>query len=339
MFTIRPISANDLDSLMQLLEESGHGLTSLPKDRDFIANKIDDSERSFKFRKIGPRGESYLFVMEESETKKVVGVSGIISKIGGFEAYYFYRVKTEVLSSKMLKKDKEIQTLNIEKVHSGPAEICSLFLAPDFRNAKNGRFLSLSRFLYMAEHPNFFEKTVIAEMRGQVNEEGHSPFWDAVGNKFMDIEFLEADYLSLKSKSFIEELLPDYPLISNLLPQPAQDVIGEVHEYTKPARKILEHEGFSYKGLVGIFEPGPILEAKLEDVRAYKESRVISIAEISKEELNSETYIICNSGATEFKASIGNIQLDKDGKAIITEQTANALELSLESKIRYVSFK
>ncbi len=339
MFIIRPISEQDLDSLMKLLEESGHGLTSLPKDREFIANKIDDSERSFKFRKIGPRGESYLFVMEELQTKKIIGVSGIISKIGGFEAYYFYRVQTEILSSKMLKKDKEIQTLNIEKVHSGPAEICSLFLTPKFRNAKNGRFLSLSRFLYMAEHPNFFEKSVIAEMRGQVNEQGRSPFWDAVGNKFMDIEFLEADYLSLKSKSFIEELLPKYPLISNLLPQDAQDVIGEVHEYTKPARKILEHEGFSYKGLVGIFEPGPILEAKLEEVRSYKESRVIEVAEISKQELDSETYIICNSGAPEFRASIGNISINDDKKAVITDKTAAALDLKQGSKIRYVSFK
>lgn len=340
MFLIRPISIDDLDGLMDLLSASGHGLTSLPKDRDIIANKIDDSERSFKFRKIGPRGESYLFVMEEAKTKKIVGVSGIISRIGGFEAYYFYRVKTETLSSEMLKKDKQIQTLNIEKVHSGPAEICSLFLDPNYRNSENGRFLSLSRFLYMAEHPTFFEKNVIAEMRGQVGADGRSPFWDAVGNKFMDIEFLEADYLSMKSKSFIEELLPNYPLITNLLPQEAQDVIGKVHDHTIPARKILEREGFSYKGLVGIFEPGPVLEAKLEDVRSFKNSKVLTVAAIKNELSDAETFIITNSGEKlEFRATVGEMELKGDSECFIQTELAATLKLSQGDKIRFVSLK
>ena len=340
MFLIRPISIDDLDGLMNLLSASGHGLTSLPKDRDIIANKIDDSERSFKFRKIGPRGESYLFVMEETSTQKIVGVSGIISRIGGFEAYYFYRVKTETLSSVMLKKDKQIQTLNIEKVHSGPAEICSLFLDPKFRNSQNGRFLSLSRFLYMAEHPTFFEKNVIAEMRGQVGADGRSPFWDAVGNKFMDIEFLEAEYLSKKSKSIIEELLPNYPLITNLLPQEAQDVIGKVHDHTIPARKILEQEGFSYKGLVGIFEPGPVLEAHLADVRSFKKSKVVTVSELAESIDNTEAVIITNSGEkVDFRATVGKIELRGDSECVLERELAKILDVGKGSKIRFVSLK
>ncbi len=340
MFIIRPIQKDDLKSLMGLLQESGHGLTSLPKDEKIIAQKLEHSERSFSYSGEGPAGELYLFVMEELYTGKVVGISGIISKIGGFEPYYFYRVKSEVRSSKILDKEKTVQTLHMEKTHSGPAEICSLFLAPEFRSSQNGRFLSLSRFLFMAENERSFEKTVIAEMRGQVNDEGHSPFWNAVGKKFMDIEFHQADYLTLKTKSFIEELLPDYPILTDLLPEDAQAVIAEVHENTQPARHILEKEGFKFNGLVGIFEPGPVLEAKLKEVRAYKDSKIVEVEEISEKEFESPTFVIATSGKEKaFKACLGQVQILKSGKAKISAVTSAALKLRLGEPMRYVSFK
>lgn len=340
MFIIRPIRENDLDNLMDLLKESGHGLTSLPKDRKIIANKILISERSFEHRGDRPNGESYLFVMEEVFTGKMVGISGIISKIGGFDPYYFYKLKSEKMSSKMLGVEKEVQTLHMEKVHSGPAEICSLFLAPEYRNSQNGRFLSLSRFLFMAENEKYFEETVIAEMRGQVNSEGHSPFWNAVGHKFMDIEFLQADYLTMKSKSFIEELLPNYPILVDLLPQDAKDVVAQVHNDTAPAKRILEQEGFKFNGLVGIFEPGPVLEAKLKEIRSYKESTVIEIEEITESDFKSDTFIISTSGTGDkYKAALGKVEVLESGKARIQAVVATALKMRLGDKLRFVTFR
>jgi arginine N-succinyltransferase len=340
MFIIRPIRKNDLDNLMNLLQESGHGLTSLPKDEKIIANKILISERSFEHRGERPNGESYLFVMEEVFTGKMVGISGIISKIGGFDPYYFYKLKTEKMSSKMLNVERDVQTLHMEKVHSGPAEICSLFLAPEYRNSQNGRFLSLSRFLFMAENEQYFEDTVIAEMRGQVNDEGHSPFWNAVGHKFMEIDFLHADYLTMKSKSFIEELLPNYPILIDLLPKDAQDVIAQVHEHTAPARRILEQEGFKFNGLVGIFEPGPVLEAEVKEIRAYKESNVVEIEEITADDFVSDTFIISTSGAgNKFKTALGKVEILDSGKVRIQAVVATALKFRLGDTLRYVTFR
>jgi len=340
MFVIRPIIKSDLKNLMDLLKDSGHGLTSLPKDENIIADKIEFSERSFEHRKDGPGGESYLFIMEELFTGKIVGVSGIISKIGGFQAYYFYKLTTESMKSKMLDVEKSIRTLSMEKVHAGPAEICSLFLAPEYRNSQNGRFLSLTRFLFMAEDKEYFEDEVIAEMRGQVGENGESPFWNAVGHKFMDIDFLQADYLTMKSKAFIEELLPNYPIIVDLLPKDAQDVVAEVHPHTAPARHILEQEGFSFNGLVGIFEPGPVLEAKLSNVRAFKESKVVSIKEIITQDIDSEIFVISTSGKDKkFKATLGNIQFNEDGTVCIHAVTATALKLRVGENLRFVTLK
>ena len=340
MFVIRPIKENDLDNLMNLLKESGHGLTSLPKDKKIIADKIEFSERSFSHRKEGPAGESYLFVMEELFTGRIVGVSGLISKIGGFQAYYFYRLTTDQIESKMLNIKKTVKTLTMEKTHSGPAEICSLFLAPDYRNSQNGRFLSLSRFLFMAEDKEYFENEVIAEMRGRVNKNGESPFWNSVGKKFMDIDFLEADYLTMKSKSFIDELLPKHPILVDLLPEEAQEVVAQVHPDTAPARHILEQEGFKFNGLVGIFEPGPVLEAKLSNVRAFKESKVVTIKDVVTPDIESEVFVISTSGKDKkFKSTLGNIQFNDDETVNVHAVTATALKLKVGENLRYVSLK
>ena len=340
MFVIRPIKDEDLDGLMDLLKDSGHGLTSLPKDREIIQNKITISQRSFDHRGDRPNGESYLFVMEELFTGKIVGVSGIISKIGGFEPYYFYRLKNESRKSDMLKVTKEVKSLHFEKIHSGPAEICSLFLSPEFRNSQNGRFLSLSRFLFMAEDRKYFEDQVIAEMRGRVNDAGHSPFWEAVGRKYMDIDFVQADYLTMRSKRFIEELLPEAPILVDLLPQDAQQVVAEVHPHTEPAKRILQQEGFVFSGLVGIFEPGPVFKAELDEVRAVKESKIVEIQEITHDEVESEVFIISTSGEDKlFKACLGNLNILDNGKAQISAVTATALKLRFKDKLRYVSLK
>ncbi|MCT4641708.1 MAG: arginine N-succinyltransferase [Bacteriovoracaceae bacterium] len=340
MFIIRPIAEGDLKGLMELLADSGHGLTSLPKDEKIIKRKILTSVRSFEHRDDSPNGESYLFVMVELFTGKIVGVSGIISKIGGFEPYYFYRLKSQKRYSQMLDVEKEIRSLHFEKIHAGPAEICSLFLSPEFRNSQNGRFLSLSRFLFMAEDRNFFESQVIAEMRGRVNEDGHSPFWEAVGRKFMDIDFVQADYLTMKSKKFIEELLPEEPILVDVLPKEAQEVVAEVHPNTEPAKRILMQEGFVLSGLVGIFEPGPVLKANLDEVRAVKESIVVEVGKIVPDnEIDSETYVIATSGMDKyFKACLGKVKVQED-KATISDVTATALGLRFGDPLRFVSLK
>ena len=338
MFIIRPIEQKDLDGLMELLKDSGHGLTSLPRDPEVLRKRIRHSERSFAHREDGPRGEDYLFIMEELYTGRLVGVCAIISKIGGFEPYYFYRLEEEVRESKMIHMKSKISTLHFTSIHNGPAEICSLYLHPDFRNSQNGRFLSLSRFLFIAENRKHFEDEVIAEMRGMVNDSGHSPFWEAVGKHFIKLDFPTADYLTTKSKRFIEDLLPKTPLIVNLLPEDAQFVVGKVHPNTEPAKRILEQEGFKFSGLVGIFEPGPVVEAEVNKIRSITDSVVDEIAEVSDKAFRSETYIISRTG-TNFRSALGGVVKLKSGGLKISGVTAAALKLRLGDKIRFVSFR
>src|SRR5262249_2187424 len=158
------------------------------KDAKLLRKRIRESLRGFEHLadEDAPKGETYLFVLEDIENHKVVGTCGVVSKVGGFEPFYAYRVETSVPESNQLNVRNEIGTLPLVEEHDGPCEIGSLFLSPSYRKDGNGRLLSLSRFLFMAEHREYFDPVVIAEMRGVVDDQGQSPFWDALGRHFFD---------------------------------------------------------------------------------------------------------------------------------------------------------
>ncbi len=334
-FLIRPIAMNDLDQFVELVHTAGPGLTSLPKDHQLLEARIQHSERSFAHRVAQrPQGESYLFVLEDTQQKRIAGVSGIISKIGGFEPFYFYKIHQTTHHSESLKLDNQVTTLHVEAVHNRPAEICSLYLHPDYRMAKVGRFLSLSRFLFFAENRPYFENEVIAEMRGQVKENGESPFWEAVGRKFFKMDFQEADLLTLRSKAFIDELLPKYPIIVDLLPPEARDVVGKVHNQTGPAKRILETQGFTASGYVGIFEPGPVLKVKLDDIKIIREARSVEISIKPLSDSGQENLLwMVSFQRPDFRAFLCHGQLNGETLEIDPEQ-ANLLELADKTLVR-----
>jgi len=307
MVFIRPVSIADLEALLELANQAGVGLTTLPKDRDLLRRRIRKSERSIEQIPDRPGGESYLFVMVDAESGKVVGASGIVSKVGGYEPFYAYRIEKITLRNDLLKVRKEIPTLQLVRDHDGPAEIGSLFLSPDYRRTDNGRFLQLVRFLFVAQHREAFEQLVVSELRGAIDEHGRSPFWDAVGRHFFEIEFPEADHLSVVNKKFIADLMPTHPLYIPLLPEAAQKVIGMVHEQSRPALKNLQAEGFSFNGMVDIFDAGACIACSRDEIRTVRECLSAAVAEIADDSRASPIHMIAGNG-TEFRACMGRVE-------------------------------
>ncbi len=333
MVIIRPVKESDLDVLTELAGLASFGLTSLPKDREMLADRIGQSCRDFQHSPTKPRGELYIFVMEDLETGRVVGTSCIVSKVGGFEPFYAYRIQTSVHESKHLGIRKEVPTLHLVTEHNGPCEIGGLFLTPEYRKHGNGRLLSLFRFLFMAEYASRFEPTVIAEMRGVVADNGHSVFWEAVGRHFFEMDFPKADYLSSTDKRFIADLMPRCPIYIPLLPDAAREVVGKVHHHTEPALKMLLDEGFSFSGMVDIFEAGPIIVTDLDNIRIVRENRKTVVADITDQIADAPTQVVAKfTGA--FRACTGRVALNSEEGAIIDKATADALDLRAGDSIR-----
>lgn len=341
MVVIRPVRLSDLEPLLALASEAGVGLTTLPNDADILTRRIKKSLRSMEQIPDRPGGETYLFVMEDLATHKVVGASGIVSKVGGFEPFYAYKIKKQIAQSKELKVRKQIKVLHLVRQHNGPAEIGSLYLSPGYRGSAenpavrdNGRLLQLSRFLFLAEHREAFEPIVVSELRGLIDPLGRSAFWDALGRHFFDIEFRQADHLSVVSKRFIADLMPRHPIYIPLLPTEAQDAIGQVHESSKPAMKNLEAEGFHFCGMVDIFDAGPCLACRRDEIRTVRDSQTAKIEKIAAEPIESAMYLIGHNGGEAFRACTAKLAIEPNGIQLNAE-TAEALNVTLGQTVRF----
>ncbi|MCB1308216.1 MAG: arginine N-succinyltransferase [Leptospiraceae bacterium] len=373
MLLVRPIRATDLDALVMLAGEASFGLTSLPPDRNLLAERIEKSLRSFAFPARKPGSEMYLFVLEDAAAefseRKIRGSAAVYAKLGGYEPFYAYDIQTEELHSADLNIHTSVSALTPLIEHDGPSAIGSLFLSPHFRRRSTGRFLSLCRFLFMGLFPEYFEDKVIAEMRGIVDSNGESPLWNAIGRHFFHVDYPRADYLSAVNKAFINDLMPRHPIYMELLPDSARAVIGRVHPNTAPALRILEQEGFQKTGLVDIFDGGPIVSCDTRSLRCVRELRYARIeswvshghppsndalrftgpAHVHENHPDHREYLIAPAGnqSEEFRVALSRIHfldeyVNSDGQpppVCIAEPVGQTLNLQIGDSIAYVSLR
>lgn len=332
---IRPVEMQDLDAVLELASQTGPGMTSLPADRKLLEEKIQDSVNSLKITPTKVGNQSYRFVLElmEGTQRRIIGIAAIRDRIGGFEPFYSYKICRARHQSHELGVDKEVPYLELCKEYDGPSIISSLFLAAEYRGKRFGQFLSQARFLFMADYPERFTDRVIAEMRGVIDQDEKSPFWEATVRHFFDMDFTRADYLSTKDKGFIADLMPKYPIYIPLLRDSAIRVIGEVHEKTVPALKFLEKEGFARDGHVDIFDAGPRIAAAITDIRTVKNSATARIKSI--EDISDGMEVLVTNTKLDYRVIATRLLVDNDG-VLISRAAADALKLNIGESLRYI---
>ncbi|MFD2176991.1 arginine N-succinyltransferase [Veronia pacifica] len=337
MLVIRPIQESDFDALMLCAEESGHGFTSLPVDEEMLKGRISHSVESFKKAVTAPGTEGYLMVAEDTETGEIAGTTGIEAAIGLDNPFYSYHISKVVHHSRRLNVHNIVEVLTFGNDYTGATEVCTLFLRPEFRGGLNGKLLSKCRFLMLAEFPERFSDVIFAEMRGVSDENGNSPFWAWLKEHFFSIDFTLADYLTgIGQKGFIADLMPKLPIYVNLLSEEARAVIGQVHEKTRPALKMLEKEGFTCRGHVDIFDAGPTVECLRQNISSVRRS-FTATAEIT-DHSSAQDYLISNTDFAGFRATAAKIGVDQErNRALISKEVANALHLVDGDSVRLVS--
>lgn len=334
MLRVRPATDADLDPLYALILRSDDGLTSLKITREQLQDRLESSSFAFRRHSQKPSGLPYVFVMEDLETQQVVGTSSIYSKVGGYEPFYAYQIEKSVHESKELGVYREIDVLHLHKEHDGPTEIGSLFLLPEYWGKGNGKLLSLARFLYMAEFPDRFDSSTIAEMRGVIDRQGRSPFWDALGSHFFQIAFPRAVMLLTVSKNFVADLMPKHPIYLPLLPTEAREVVGQVHRDTRPALAMLQKQGFEYQGFVDIFDGGPVVHAETRKIATIATSRRVVLQRLDETQ-DGDNLLLSKCGA-DFRAVLAPASIS--GNDVCVHPTvAEALDCQIGDGIRVAS--
>ncbi|PHM54814.1 arginine N-succinyltransferase [Xenorhabdus hominickii] len=340
MMLFRSVQHEDLEDILNLSSRAGVGLTTLPNNQEYLAARISRSIDSFNDER-GRAQQGFLFTLEDTEKHRVVGVSALEVAVGLEEPFYNFRVQKSVRASRELGVYNSFETLIVGQDYTGSSELCTLFLDPGYQGGRNGIFLSRSRFLFIAAFRHLFPKSIFAEMRGVVDKQGESPFWNALGQHFFNVPFQQADYLTgIGRKTFIAELMPFYPIYVPILPELARQAIGQVHENTVPARTILEKEGFAYHGGGDIFDAGAILDAEIDNVRTVKASRVMHVkkrADIFRPP-DGIPCIVSNLHFQEFKALLLNIPHSPEGDELyLTPAEMDALHVDDGDSVRFVS--
>ncbi|WP_043529623.1 arginine N-succinyltransferase [Litchfieldella xinjiangensis] len=332
---IRPIARGDIDELQTLAQQTGVGFTSLPDNRDFLASKIENAARAFEERTPVDH-RLYFFVLEDETNGELAGCCAIESQVGREIPFYNYRLGTLAHSSVQLDLHRTIDTLFLSSDHTGDAEVCSLYLRPEYRRDRNGVLLSKARWLFMAQFRDQFPAKVLAEMRGVFDKNGISPFWECLGSHFFPMDFNEADRLTgLGQKSFIGELMPKFPIYTTFLTEAARACIGEVHEHTRPALEMLKKEGLRWEGYVDIFDGGPTVEAYIDDVRAVRNSRLCKV-EVAKKGTESErpTWLVATTQMLDFRAAWVGRGPDESDVITLTEEEARRLNVVAGDSLR-----
>jgi len=327
MLIVRPVLSTDLDDLLDLANTAGVGLTTLPKSKEALASRIENSLKAFSSKPDLKKNAYYLLVLEDSDTGKVVGTSAIAVGVGLNKPFYTYRLLHVTQESTEIEKRVDTTLLQVSNDFIGATEICTLYLAPDYRKGRAGRLLAKARYLLMAAHRDHFSDRVISEIRGWVDDDGHSPFWEAIGRKFFDMSFEEADLINGQGNNqFIMDLMPHYPMYTCLLPECASSVIGKPHASALPAVKMLEDEGFRFADAVDIFDGGPAFEVHKEAIWTLRKATKCKLGGVIDGDTTSEEKMVANASLSNFRVVLGDV-VETAGGHWLSSDIASALKV------------
>jgi arginine N-succinyltransferase len=269
---------------------------------------------------------------------QVRGTAMVLPRVGAEWPFYSYKISRTSQTSRAHRKSIAWRMLNLVNDFDGYAEVGGLLVDPALRGAGGGRLIARSRYMFMAGHRDWFGECVVSELRGVQDDQGRSPFWEAVGRRFYDMGFEEADRLNgLEGNQFIADLGPKFPIYVNLLPDDAQAVIGELHKDSRRAYELLIEEGFRDEDYVDIFDAGPTIHASIDELKAVRDSRVAPVLDIGEAGDGAVDSLVCIGEGQGFKASRG--RLDVVGGGVRVEpMLAGGLGLKVGDQVRHVRF-
>ncbi len=336
MFRIRQSSRQDVDQVLAVAEYLD--TVNLPHDRKVITSILERSEKSFS-GELPAAEREFVFVLEDLTKKAIIGTSMIYAQHGTKRApHIFFRVENDERYSVTLDRYFVHRTLRIGYNYNGPTEIGGLILLPEYRRNVHalGKALSYVRFLFMRMHREIFRNQVISELLPPLEPDGTSKLWEALGRRFTNLTYQEADRLSKDNKEFIHALFPDDPIHTELLPEDVQALIGQVGEETKAVEKMLRRIGFDYAQQIDPFDGGPHVIANTDSISVVRDAAELVV---SDEKPGTRRWAILGhetAGPSTFRgfgglvtpASDGTIGLSADLRAVLGIEIGQKVWLS-----------
>lgn len=328
-FRLRAAHIDDLEHLYEMAKLTGGGFTNLPADKNALTKKLERADAAFSRSDDGELGDDqFTLVLENTATGQVRGTCQLFSQVGQQWPFYSYRLTTLTQHSQELDRTVRAELLSLVTDLEGSSEVGGLFLHPGERAGGLGLLLARSRYLFVAMHRSRFADRIIAELRGVIDDRGGSPFWDGVAGRFFGMTFQEADYFNaINGNQFIADLMPKHPVYVAMLDDEARKVIGVPHPSGRAAMRMLENEGFAAEGYVDIFDGGPTMIARTDQVKSVQDAKPATVTAVDLD--IGERALLASGELGEFKSAYGMRDFGGDGSVAIDEISAAALEVGV----------
>ncbi len=277
-FLIRSVRMDDLSELLRLSKLVY--FINLPEDQEILKQKIELSINSFDGTIEDKFAREYIFVMEDLENQALVGTSMVIARHGSPQSPHMYLELKEIQKySETIHAGFIHKVLRLKFDPDGPSEIGGLVVDPNYRGhaAKLGRQLSFSRFMFLKMRRRWFKDRVLSELMPPLGSQGESVLWEALGRKFTNLSYQDADVLSRKNKEFITSLFPKGDIYTVMLPGEARDAIGKVGKETEPVKHMLEKIGFKWREHIDPFDGGPHYWADTDKISIVQATHKVRI--------------------------------------------------------------
>ena len=324
---IRAATTADLQHLYEMAKRTGGGFTNLPPDRKALTTKLERSAEGFARTEETVADDLFVFVLENVATGEVRGTCQVFSSVGQKWPFYSYRIGALTQHSEELGRTFRADILNLSTDLEGASEVGGLFLHPGERAGGLGMLIARSRYLFIAAHRARFADRCIAELRGVIDEAGGSPFWDGVAGRFFGMTFQDADEFNAKfGNQFIADLMPKHPVYIAMLTEAARHVIGMPHPSGRAAMRMLEVEGFAWENYIDIFDGGPTMTVRTDQIRSVREAQLQTVTAIDAglgEHMAGEKRLVSFGRLAGFRAAYGWTEAREGGVALDPTCAAN----------------
>jgi arginine N-succinyltransferase len=315
-FIIRAARPDDVQPMYEMAKRTGGGFTNLPPDRKALTAKLERSAEAFGRISDEVGDDLFVFVLENTNTGEVRGTCQIFASVGQKWPFYSYRIGALTQHSEELGRTFRADILNLSTDLEAATEVGGLFLHPGERAGGLGMLIARSRYLFIRRHRTRFHDRTLAELRGVMDEAGGSPFWDGVAGRFFGMNFQEADEFNGKhGNQFIADLMPKHPVYIAMLPENARAVIGVPHPSGRAAMRMLEEEGFAWEKYVDIFDGGPTMTARTDQIKSVRDANDSIISAVDDrlgDHKAGDKQLVTVGSLANFRSTYGWVEMDGD---------------------------
>lgn len=332
-FVIRAATPDDLQAIYEMAKLTGGGFTNLPADRKSLEGKIQRSTDCFAREDNDLSDELFVLVLENTESGEIRGTCQLLTQVGQKWPFYSYRLSTLTQHSAELSRTFRAEILSLVTDLEGSSEVGGLFLHPNERAGGLGMLLARSRYLFIGLHRARFADRILAELRGIIDDAGDSPFWDSIAGRFFGMSFDEADtFNALHGNQFIADLMPKHPVYVAMLSDGARHVLGRPNVSGRAAMRMLENEGFAHENYVDIFDGGPTMTARTDQVHSIRNARDAKIAGLDE---GGKTSLVAAGRLADFRCAYGKVTDGADG-VTLDAKTAEILRVGAGDAVRWI---